>query len=255
MNRLSVVIITFNEEENIARCIDSVREVADEIIVLDSFSTDRTVDIAKAKGASVYQEKFQGFTAQKNLAIGYSRNAYIFSIDADEVASKDLLESITREKEKDFPADAYAMNRLNFFGSRAVKTCGWYPDTKVRLWNKEIACWKGGLVHETWGLRNENNEAVIEKLDGDLLHYTYKTKEDLVRQSEHFAALGAKGLKEKSTAYLLLKLLFSAPFKFLRNYVFRLGFTDGATGFTICYHKSREVFLKYFWAIKLKNGE
>lgn len=252
MSQLSVVIITYNEEETIARCIDSVRAIADEIIVLDSFSIDKTVAIAKKKGAKVFEEKFQGFTAQKNLVITYSSYQYIFSIDADEVVSEELLNSIQIEKQKDFPADAYEMNRLNFFGTRAVKTCGWYPDTKVRLWNKDLAGWKGGLVHETWSFLNSKNGGVIEKLNGDLFHYTYQTKENLVRQSERFAALAAKTLKEKNLFYLLVKMLFSAAFKFFRNYFFKLGFTEGALGFTICYYQSTEVFLKYYYAIKLK---
>lgn len=252
MSQLSVVIITYNEEATIARCIDSVRAIADEIIVLDSFSTDRTVTIAKENGAKVFEEKFQGFTAQKNLVISYSNYPYVFSIDADEVVSEELLYSIQIEKQKDFPADAYEMNRLNFFGTRAIKTCGWYPDTKVRLWNKDLAAWKGGLVHEAWSFLDSKNDGVIEKLNGDLLHYTYQTKEDLVRQSEKFATLAAKTLKEKNVFNLLIKLLFSALFKFIRNYFFKLGFTEGALGFTICYYQSAEVFLKYCYAIKLK---
>ncbi|MCX6198841.1 MAG: glycosyltransferase family 2 protein [Bacteroidetes bacterium] len=252
MNQLSVVIITYNEEDTIARCIDSVRAIADEIIVLDSFSTDKTVAIAKEKGAKIIKEKFQGFTAQKNLVISYSSSQYVFSIDADEVVSEELLRSIQIEKQKDFPADAYEMNRLNFFGTRAIKTCGCYPDTKVRLWNKDLAGWKGGLVHEAWSFLDSKKDGVIEKLNGDLLHYTYQTNEDLVCQSDRFAALAAKTLKEKNIFYLLAKMLFSALFKFIRNYFFKLGFTEGALGFTICYYQSSEVFLKYYYALKLK---
>ncbi len=252
MSQLSIVIITYNEEVTIARCIDSVRAIADEIIVLDSFSTDKTVAIAKEKGAKIIQEKFQGFTAQKNLVISHSSHQYIFSIDADEVVSEELLHSIQIQKQKDFPADAYEMNRLNFFGPRAIKTCGWYPDTKVRLWNKNLAEWKGGLVHEAWSFLHSKNDRVIEKLHGDLLHYTYQTKEDLVRQSERFAGLAAKTLKEKNVFFLLAKMISSAPFKFIRNYFFKLGFTEGELGFTICYYQSVEVFLKYYYAIELK---
>lgn len=252
MNKLSVVIITFNEEETIARCIDSVIEIADEIIVLDSFSTDRTVQITKEKGAKIFQEKFSGYTSQKNLAISKSSNQYVFSIDADEVVSKELLRSIKEEKQKDFPADAYEMNRLNFFGDRAVRTCGWYPDRKIRVWNKGVAGWKGELVHEKWNLFAAKGEAVIEKLNGNLLHYTYRTQNDLIKQAEHFANLAAQTLKTQNIFYLLVKMLFSAPIKFIRNYFFKLGFTDGTVGLTICFHQSREVFLKYYWAIKLK---
>ncbi|MFN8322281.1 MAG: glycosyltransferase family 2 protein [Chitinophagales bacterium] len=251
MSKLSVVIITFNEEERMGRCIDSVRQVADEIIVLDSFSTDRTLEIARAKGALVFQEKFTGFTAQKNRVIAKSIYPYVFSIDADEELSEDLLRSIQSEKEKGFPAGAYQMNRLNFFGKRAVKTCGWYPDTKVRIWNKTMGHWTGGLVHEEWA--PAQSAVVVEKLKGDLLHFTYQTKEDLIRQTERFADLAAESLRQKNIFYLLTKMLTSPWFKFMRSYFFKLGFTDGALGFTICYYQSRGVFLKYYRAIISKQ--
>lgn len=248
MSKLSVVIITLNEEERIGRCIDSVRQVADEVIVLDSFSTDRTVEIAKAKGAVVFQEKFTGFTAQKNRVISKSNYPYVFSIDADEELSEDLLLSIQSEKEKGFPDGAYQMNRLNFFGTRAVKTCGWYPDTKVRIWNKALGEWTGGLVHEEW--TPTQKDVAVKKLNGDLLHYTYPTKQDLIQQTERFADLAAESLKQKNIFYLLTKMLTSPLFKFIRNYFFKLGFTEGALGFTICYYQSLGVFLKYYRAIE-----
>ena len=251
MSKLSVVIITFNEEERIGQCIDSVRQIADEIIVLDSFSTDRTVEIAKAKGAVVFQEKFTGFTAQKNRVISKSNYPYVFSIDADEELSEDLLRAIQSEKEKGFPAGAYPMNRLNFFGARAVKTCGWYPDTKVRIWNKAVGAWTGGLVHEEW--TPTQKDVAVKKLSGDLLHYTYQTKQDLIQQTERFADLAAESLKQKNIFYLLIKMLTSPLFKFIRNYFFKLGFTDGALGFTICYYQSLGVFLKYYRALKRKQ--
>src|SRR5205085_6506439 len=128
MSKLSVVIITLNEEKNIGSCIDSVHEIADEIILLDSFSTDSTIAIAKTKGAKVFQQKFEGYTAQKNKAITYASNDYVLALDADELLSPELLNSIKQIKRAGYSADAYTMNRLNYFADKPIKTCGWYPD-------------------------------------------------------------------------------------------------------------------------------
>jgi glycosyltransferase involved in cell wall biosynthesis len=249
MTKLSVVIITLNEEDNIGPCIDSVQGLADEVIVVDSFSTDRTVEVAKQKGAKVFQHTFEGYTKQKNIAIQHAAYDYVFSIDADEKVSSELQQSIFTAKQQGFTAGAYEMNRLNFFGNRAVKTCGWYPDVKVRLWNKHAGGWQGGLVHEQWVA---TGDVRIDKLKGDLLHYSYKNAAELKAQVERFAALAAQGLQHKSPATLVLKLLFSTPARFIKTYIVYRGFTDGATGFTICYYLSAETCMKYYKAIKLK---
>ena len=143
MSQLTVVIITYNEEENVGRCIDSVHDIADEIIVLDSFSTDGTKKIAEAKGAKVTERKFTNYIDQKNFVLTLSTNDYVLNLDADEFLSEELKKSISAEKLADFPSDAYSMNRLNFYCGEAIKTCGWYPDTKIRLWNKEKGKWEG----------------------------------------------------------------------------------------------------------------
>lgn len=254
MNKVSVVVITLNEEAKIARCLNSVRKIADEIIVLDSFSTDRTVEIAREFGATVYQDKFYGFTAQKNKVVEFSSNDYVLSLDADEALSETLFNSIKNEKELGFTANAYQMNRLNFYGTKPIKTCGWYPDTKVRLWNKNMAHWVGESVHEKWAFRENYSNSIIKHLAGDLLHYSYSSTEELKKQSDRFASLAAKHLKQQSVFYLILKMLFSPAFKFVRNYFFKLGFTDGAIGFAICRYQSREVFVKYCLALKNKQN-
>lgn len=249
MSKLSVVIITLNEEGNIGRCIDSVQGLADEVIVVDSFSTDRTVDIATQKGAKVFQHIFEGYTQQKNIAIEDAAFDYVFSIDADEEVSAALKQSILAAKQQGFTSDAYKMNRLNFFANRPVKTCGWYPDEKVRIWNKHNGGWQGGLVHEQW-IAKANIQT--EKLNGDLLHYSYNNTAELKAQAVSFAKLAATGLQHKSIASLVFKLLFSAPARFIKTYILYRGFSDGATGFNICYYQSAETCMKYYEAIKLK---
>ena len=248
MNKLSVVIITFNEEENIGKCIDSVREVADEIVVVDSFSTDRTIEIAKAKGARIIQHKFEGHIQQKNFAKEQAAYNWVLSIDADETLSDELAQSISKAK-YDSDADGYTMNRLNFYCGKPVKTCGWYPDKKLRLWNRTKGSWTGINPHDKFELQKT---AIAKHLSGDLLHNTYPTHESFLAQRDKFATISAQHLKSKNVFVLLLKLIFSAPFKFFRTYFLLLGFTEGTTGLVICFHLSREVFLKYFRAIKFK---
>src|SRR5262245_55788275 len=143
MQPLSVVIITYNEEHNIARCIDSVKTVANEVIVLDSFSTDQTVAIARLHGAIVYQEKFRGYIGQKNLAMQFASHNYILSLDADEALDDKLAASILKAK-KSFSSRAYRMNRCTNFCGRFIRHGLWYPDRKIRLFDRRIAKW-GGL--------------------------------------------------------------------------------------------------------------
>jgi glycosyltransferase involved in cell wall biosynthesis len=247
-HKLSVVIIAFNEEENIGRCIDSVQGIADEVLVVDSFSTDKTVEIAKAKSARVIQHKFEGHIQQKNWAKEQAAFDFVLSIDADEELSSELKQSIL-SLNKNFAVDGYTVNRLNFYCGKPVKTCGWYPDTKLRLWNRTKGEWKGINPHDKFELTVENS---IQHLQGDLLHHTYPNRESFLQQRVKFADISAQHLKDENALYLFWKMIFSAPFKFIRNYIFKLGFTEGTTGLFICYHQSREVFQKYFRALKLK---
>ncbi len=247
MNKLSVVIITYNEAANIGRCIDSVNTVADEVLVVDSFSTDDTVRIATAKGARVLSHAFEGHIQQKNWARLQAANNWVLSLDGDEELSAELNASILAAK-NNFTAQGYTMNRLNFYCGQPIKTCGWYPDTKLRLWQKDAGEWRGLNPHD----RFELYSGTPQHLEGDILHNTYPTKQALLHQVDKFATISAQHLKNRGVLYLLFKLLLSAPAKFLKNYVLRLGFTDGLTGFTICFHQCREVFLKYYRALKFK---
>lgn len=248
MKKVSAVIITLNEEENIGRCIDSVKEIADEVVVVDSFSSDKTVAIAIAKGARVIQHRFEGHIEQKNFAKQQAAYDYVLSLDADEALSEELRQSILSEKQR-LSADGYAMNRLNFYCGKPIKTCGWYPDTKLRLWNRTKGQWNGINPHDKFELEET---ASVKHLQGNILHHTYLSKEALYTQVEKFADIGANHLKQRSIFYLITKMCFSALFKFIRNYVFKSGFTEGTDGFVICHQQSREVFLKYYRAIKLK---
>jgi glycosyltransferase involved in cell wall biosynthesis len=248
MNKLSAVIITLNEGDNIAKCINSIRGVADEIVVVDSFSSDRTTEIAENEGARVIQNKFEGHIQQKNFAKQQAASDWVLSIDADEVLSAELEQSILEAKQN-FTVDGFTMNRLNFYCGKPIKTCGWYPDTKLRLWNRTKGEWTGVNPHDTFELYGNEQ---TQHLKGDILHNTYPTHEAFLNQVEKFATISAKHLKGGNVFYLIAKMLFSPPFKFIRNYFWKLGFTEGKVGLIICAQQSREVFLKYYRAIKLK---
>lgn len=248
MQPLSVVIITFNEEANIAECIASVKEVASEVLVLDSFSTDRTREIATELGAKVLTHAFDGHIQQKNRAKDLADNEWVLSLDADERLSSQLLDSIKQTLQSP-NFDGYSMNRLNFFCGKPIKTCGWYPDKKLRLWKKTQGAWGGVNPHDKFELFNA---APTGHLQGDLLHFTYPTREAMLKQVDKFANIAAAQNQNKPAAYLIFKMLFSSFFKFIRTYFLKFGIADGADGLFICRQQSREVFLKYRRALKLK---
>lgn len=248
MNKLSVVIIAFNEADNIARCIDSVREVADEVLVVDSFSTDRTVEIAQAKGARVIEHIFEGHIQQKNWAKEQAKYDWVLSLDADEALSEELCRSI-RQAKTAHNADGYTMNRLNYYCGKPIKTCGWYPDKKARLWHRHKGEWAGLNPHDKFVMQQG---VTVKHLRGDILHNTYPTHESFMQQREKFATISAQHLQYKSKVYLTYKMLLSPPFKFIKTYIINLGIAEGAIGFTICYNLAREVYLKYKKALQLK---
>lgn len=252
MTPLSVVIITKNEEKNIETCIDAVREIADEIVVLDSFSTDNTEDICRKKGIRFEQHAFDGHIQQKNRAKNLAKHQWVLSLDADERPDAQLLENIKSLKAQDFRGDisGYSMNRLNFYCGKPIKTCGWYPDSKLRLWKKDCGAWTGTNPHDRFEL---NTGMKSEHLSGDILHNTYPTHADMVRQAHKFAHIAAEQFSQKPVTWLLLKMLFSPIFKFTKNYFIKCGFMDGKAGFQICRYQFLEVFNKYRIAIGLKH--
>src|SRR3990172_2864038 len=184
MVQLSVVIITFNEEKNIGRCLDSVKTIADEIVVLDSFSTDKTEELCKAKGARFFQHKFDGHIEQKNRAITFAKFPYILSLDADEALSEELKKSILEIK-NNFSADGYYMNRLTNYCGQWIYHCGWYPDKKLRLWDSRKGKWGGINPHDKYELFTSDTAARF--LTGNILHYSYYSVEEHYVQAQKFS--------------------------------------------------------------------
>jgi glycosyltransferase involved in cell wall biosynthesis len=251
MTPLSVVIITKNEESNIAGCVDAVREIADEIVVLDSFSTDKTEQICREKGIRFYQHTFDGHIQQKNRAKDLANHEWVLSLDADEKPDDVLIKNILQLKLGDFPhdLDGYTMNRLNYYCGKPIKTCGWYPDTKLRLWKKQSGAWTGTNPHDRFKLFDGHTAAHLE---GDILHNTYPTKADMIRQVQKFADIAATHFAKKPLPWLIIKMIFSPIFKFTKNFWIKQGFMDGNVGFQICLYQALEVFHKYRLAIALK---
>ena len=243
MIKITALIITLNEDKHIGACIDSLHGVADEVLVVDSFSTDKTKMIAEARGARVIESDFIGFGPQRNQGAEYAANDLILVLDADERLSEELRRTLVSVKEN-ATAAAYSFNRLNFIRDRAVKSAGWYPDTHVRLYDRRKAKWDERHVHEDVEVSGE-----VKLLNGDLLHYSYDDLSQLKEKSTRYAKLGAEVYKNNSGFVLFFKMIFSPLIKFFKTYIIQLGFTDGYLGLMICYYRSRETFLKYYWAL------
>ncbi len=251
MEKLSVIIITFNEERNIRRCLESVKDIADEIIVSDSFSTDNTEAICKEYDVSFHKRSWQGYSKQKNIANKLASNDLIFSIDADEAVSEELKKSIEEIKLKPLKKITYEVKRLTNYCGKWIKHCGWYPDTKLRIWNRNEGEWQGEL-HEVIVFK-ENPKTIL--LKGDLLHYSYYNLEDHRNQVMKFTDIAAKEYFENGKNVSFIKLWFSPVFRFIRDYFFLLGFLDGKEGLRICYMSAGATYQKYSKLSKLKRNQ
>lgn len=243
MRKLSAVIITHNEARNIKRCIASLVNVADDIVVVDSYSTDATPSICKGLGVNFHQRDWKGYSKQKNYGNGLAANDWILSIDADEALSEELKRSILHEKEHGKGYN-YSFNRLTNYCGKWIHHCGWYPDTKVKMFNRTVDDWQG-MVHETPTV----DLKTVKKLKGDLLHYSYHSVSDHVLRTDQYSTLGAEELFEKKKKASILRIILSPWLKFNRMYLLQLGFLDGLEGFTISLITAYGTFLKY---IKLR---
>jgi glycosyltransferase involved in cell wall biosynthesis len=241
MNALSVVIITFNEEKNIKRCIESVTRVADEIIVIDSFSDDRTVEIAASLGAKVKQSAFDGYINQKNKAINEAANQYVLLMDADEFLSDELAASILKEK-NNFTCKAYAMKRCNIFRGKYIRHGLWYPDRKLRLFDKRFG-YCGGMNPHDIIVMQENTD--VKLLNGDLFHHTFENIESYRRRNNEVSTVIAQSLFDAGVKKSKYKIIFSPLWSFINGYFLRLGFLEGYNGFIIAALTAQQSLLKY----------
>ncbi len=246
MDKLSVVIITYNEERNIVRCIQSVKNIADEIIVVDSFSTDRTIEIAEALGATIFQNAFSGHVNQKNFALKLASYPLILSLDADEAVDDNLALSILKVK-KEGMKKGYTMNRLNNYCGQWIKHGAWYPDIKLRLIRNGSANWGGMNPHDRLELIDAEK---LVHLNGNILHYSYQSFQEHLIKSSRYAEIGARSYKAVGKKGYWVQVIYKPIFKFIRDYFIKLGFLDGLNGLIIALINSREVLLKYFLLIR-----
>jgi glycosyltransferase involved in cell wall biosynthesis len=250
MEKLSVVIITFNEEKNIGRCIDSVTKIADEIIVLDSFSSDNTIAIANSKGAVVQQEKFAGYIEQKNRALSYSSNRFVLSLDADEAIDEVLEKEILAAKNS-FVFDGYLMNRFTCYCGKFIKHGSWYPDIKLRLFDISTASWGGINPHDKVIFKKGGR---IMRLKGNILHYSYNNLEEHISQNNKFSTIAAEAYFKKGKKSNWFRMLLHPCWAFVQSYFFRLGLLDGFYGFVIAKNIAHLTFMKYYKLYALQKG-
>jgi len=242
MPQLSVVIITFNEEKNISRCLDSVKEIADDIVVVDSFSKDKTKEICLAKGVRFIEHSFEGHIQQKNWAITQAKYSHILSLDADEAIDEQLKKSILVIK-NNWTKDGYYINRLTNYCGKWIKHCGWYPDKKLRLWDSRNGSWTGVNPHDKYEMKDGDTNT--SHIKGDILHYSYYSINEHIKQTDYFTTIGAKALFNEGKKATFVKMHLSPIGKFISAYFLKLGIFDGYYGFVVCKISAKSTFLKY----------
>ncbi|MBI1824721.1 MAG: glycosyltransferase family 2 protein [Nitrospirae bacterium] len=249
MNKLSAIVITLNEENNIRACLESIKWV-DEIIVVDSGSRDKTVEICKSFTDQVYYLPWEGFGKQKNNALDRAHFDWILSIDADERVTPELkfeIESILKDK---IEVAGFAISRKNYFGNRLILNCGWHPDYTVRLFNRKKGRFNPVQVHESVQLSGEKGY-----LKQSFVHFTYRDLSDYLQRMDRYSSLAAKDLFAAHPKRIIAKMLLRPPVTFIKMYLIKRGFKEGAFGFILCVLYSFYTFLKYAkcWELLKQN--
>lgn len=250
MKSVTATILTYNEERHIEVCLQSLLDVVDEIVVVDSFSTDSTVDICLRYGCRVKQRRLAGYGAQRQYATSLASHNYILAIDADEALSPQLARSILAIKAEGFTHRVYSTSRLNFFCGHPVHHCGWYPDTQIRLFDRRYANWNLRDVDERVIFRDS---VTPEPVKGDILHYRADTRSEFAIKERHHAMITARELSESCRAIAPLVPTAAALKAFVECYIGKRGFADGADGLAISLERFRCARLSYRTARKLKT--
>ena len=249
--KISATIITFNEEANIREACESLAW-ADEILVVDSLSTDQTAQLASQSGARVISRDWPGFAAQKQFASEAAAHEWIFSLDADERVSDQLRTSIVSLRTKPVPelADGYLISRRSFYQGRWISGGGWYPDRQLRLFKKSRGRWEGRHIHESVKI----NDGRIDKLSGDIMHYSVRDAAHHHRMiGERYAPLAARQMFEEGRRTSTLRIATAAPLAFLRSYVLKAGFRDGLAGLSIASFAAHHAFLKHLMLSEMQK--
>lgn len=251
--KISATIITFNEAANIRAACESV-DWADEIIVVDSGSTDETRDIASSCGAQVINREWPGFAAQKQFAVDQAAHEWIFSLDADERVSPQLAKEIEGLRQVPELADGYLIPRRSFYQARWIKGGGWYPDRQLRLFKKSSGLWNPRLIHESVKM---NAGARVETLAGDILHYSVQDAAHHHRMiGERYAPLAAQQMLAEGKTTSAFKMAVAGPSAFIRSFILKGGFRDGVAGLSIASFAAHHAFLKHLllWEKHGKDG-
>lgn len=244
---ISAVIITFNEEQSIGKCIDALLPIMDEVVVVDSFSTDKTPEICRDKGVNFVQLPWEGYSKTKNHGNHIAKNELIFSIDADEIPDPKLIAEL-KLLQKNGLKGVYRIRRKNFYGSRWIRFGGWYPDKKIRIFNKCQASWDGDFVHEDVTF---NTVIPVVDLRGHLLHYTLRDEDHHLQTIAKYANLAAEKALKSGKTYSIFWAIRSYIITFLKIYVFKLGFLEGALGLKIAKNSAKSKWLRYqYWKEK-----
>ena len=279
MPGITATIITLNEEDRIAEALASLA-CCDEVIVVDSGSTDRTREIASGCGARVIEHSWEGYSRQKNFAAEQASHDWILSIDADERLSIELADDITSWKKNPLPpgeggraagasgegvetghhpalraplsrgerAAAYSMARRAFYLGGWINHSGWYPDRKVRLYDRRRCRWEGDFVHETL-----KTDGAVDQLQGDLLHFPFNNWGDQMEKIDRYTDLAARAARDRGVRGSILSLVFAPPLAFMKSFFFRAGFLDGSRGMAIAYTGARYIFLREFRILRSWN--
>jgi glycosyltransferase involved in cell wall biosynthesis len=245
---LSISIISFNEEENIGICLESIKDIATEIIVVDSGSTDKTIEIAKSYGASVFIEDWKGYVAQKNSALKKCTMDWILCLDCDEVLTGDLKKHTIGEIKKNI-RDGYYINRRTYYLGKLLKF-SWQPDYILRLVKRgSTPVWSGYEPHTYLTIMGSTS-----KIGGDLIHYSYKNVADHIKKLNNYSKDVARSYYKDGKSSKLYNLLFNPAFAFTKKYFLKLGFLDGIRGFFVAVFSAFYVFLKYCYLWELKKA-
>jgi glycosyltransferase involved in cell wall biosynthesis len=246
MNKsLSVCFISFNEEKNIKRTLDKIKDIADEIIIVDNGSTDKTVEIAKSFGAKVYTQEWKGFVKQKNSALEKCQYNWILSLDCDEVLTDELIKEIKKAINSNKYSGYYLKRKTYLFNK--FLNYAWTPDKKLRLVKKENdPKWIGDTVHEE--LKVSGKTSILK---GYLEHYSYKDIEDHLFRTIKYSKIAAIGNFQKKKKFSILSLIFNAPIKFFKEYIVKLGFLDGIHGLYAAFGALIYTYFKYFFLWEL----
>lgn len=249
--KISAVIITYNEENNIERCICSLLPIADEIVVLDSFSKDKTEEICKFYNVKFFQQEFKGYCDQKNKAVELAKNNFVLSLDGDEELSERLRKSISEIKGES-NADAYYFNRLNIYCGHKIKTTSWYPDRKIRLWNKNKGMWTGDKLHEIVTIEKD---AKAKFLKGDLLHYSYQSIADHISQTNKFTDISAGAMALNGRKSSCFKIFYKTSFAFIKEFFIKYALLGGIYSLIVASVNVFSVFLKYSKLLSIQKSK